>query len=205
MIEFIIGDIVKNKGKRVILQSGNIGYNIIMPMTSIEALKDRYTNQKNVTIYTYLHVREDSMVLYGFSSELEKTMFSLLLSVNKVGPKVAISIMSGMSINALIGYIMADDATAISKLSSGVGLKTAQKIILDLRDKTSKLVAESDIVVDTSGADLISTPADELYRDVIDALVVLGYMENVAKSAVSKAVVAGVDDAELLKEALKYL
>lgn len=205
MIEFIIGDIVKNKGKRVILQSGNIGYNIIMPMTSIEALKDRYTNQKNVTIYTYLHVREDSMVLYGFSSELEKTMFSLLLSVNKVGPKVAISIMSGMSINALIGYIMADDATAISKLSSGVGLKTAQKIILDLRDKTSKLVAESDIVVDTSSADLISTPADELYRDVIDALVVLGYMENVAKSAVSKAVVAGVDDAELLKEALKYL
>ena len=206
MIEFIIGDIVDKFEEKIILQSGSIGYNIIMPTSSIGILDEKYTNGKNVTVYTYLHVREDSMILYGFSSEMEKTVFILLLGVNKVGPKAAISILSSMSVQELLNNVINEDAAKISRLSHGVGLKTAQKIILDLKDKFTQLALDMSVVVDEKDSvDFSADKESKTGSDVIDALCVLGYSESSAKDALNKAISAGANDDDLLKEALKYL
>jgi len=206
MIEFIIGDIVDKFEEKIILQTGGIGYNIIMPKGSIEILDKKYTDGKNVTVYTYLHIREDAMVLYGFSSDMEKKIFVLLLGVNKVGPKVAIAILSSMSAEELISNVLKEDAIKISKMSHGVGLKTAQKIILDLKDKFSKFALDISAVVAVSDGDAcFKNQVSKTGTDVIDALCVLGYSESSAKNALNKAILSGADDNDLLKEALKYL
>ncbi len=206
MIEFIIGDIVEKLDEKVILRTNNIGYNIIMPKSSIAMLGEKYDDGKNVMIHTHLYIREDAMVLYGFCSEIEKIVFGLLLGVNKVGPKAAISVLSAMSVEELINNVLREDAANISKMSQGVGLKTAQKIILDLKDKLAKLTLDTSIGIgEQDKVDPFENEISDKNSDVIDALCVLGYHESLAKGALKKAVLSGVNDDDLLKEALKYL
>lgn len=203
MIEFISGDIIGMGEDYVIVENLGIGYNIIMPSTSIaKIINNEHLPIKSVTIYTHLYVREDIMSLYGFESEKERKIFRLLIGVNKVGPKVAIALMSYLAIDELISSILLKDTGKISKCS-GIGAKTAQKIILDLSDKLKEYEPDlSNLKSDDTSNELNNDKLNE----VIEALVSLGYQTNDAKRAIKKIDIDdGMSLEKILSEVLKHI
>ena len=131
MIAYIKGEVAWIEEERIVLESGNIGYNIMMPASSFDT---QDLVGKEVKIYTHLNVREDAMQLYGFLNLDELKTFRLLLGVNGIGPKAAIGILSGLTTDELRFAVLSDDVKTISK-APGIGKKTAQKLILELKDK----------------------------------------------------------------------
>ena len=131
MIAYLKGEIVEILEDRVILEAGNIGYNLFMPMAGVDAILHVGDETKT---YTYLNVREDAMQLYGFLTKDDLNVFKLLLGVNGIGPKAALGVLSGLSADELRFAVLADDVKTISK-APGIGKKTAQKLILELKDK----------------------------------------------------------------------
>lgn len=204
MIEFINGDIVASGKDYVILNNSGIGYYIIMPTSSIGFFLESFSLPvTNVTVYTHLQLREDAISLYGFHSEMDREIFRLLLSVNKVGPKAAVSILSHLTSHDLIQAITTENAALIAK-SQGIGIKTAQKIILELNDKIKKY-AEVLLGKDTNyKADEVKFEDEEI-SDTIEALVSLGYTMIDAKRAVKKAAEDNFKKGQLLSVALKYI
>ena len=129
MIAYIKGEVAWIEEERIVLESGNIGYNIMMPASSFDT-QDLMGNE--VKIYTHLNVREDAMQLYGFLNLDELKTFRLLLGVNGIGPKAALGILSGLTTDELRFAVLSDDVKTISK-APGIGKKTAQKLILELK------------------------------------------------------------------------
>lgn len=204
MIEFIKGDIVATGKDYIILNNSDIGYYIIMPMSSIGFYLESFKLPVNdVTVYTHLQLREDNISLYGFHSETDREIFRLLLSVNKVGPKAAVSILSYLNSNDLIKAIMTENATLIAK-SPGIGIKTAQKIILELNDKIKKY-AEILLENDENDKTNESESVNEEVADTIEALISLGYTMIEAKRAVKKASEDNFNKGQLLSVALKHI
>ena len=132
MIAYIKGHVAATGEEKLVLEAGNMGYNILMPVSSLESLH----KGQEVKIYTHLNVREDAMQLFGFLTEDDLETFRLLLGVNGIGPKAALGILSGLSADELRFAILADDVKTLSK-APGIGKKTAQKLILELKDKIS--------------------------------------------------------------------
>ena len=155
-------------------------------------------------IHTYFQVREDAMVLFGFLQKDDLSMFRLLLGVNGIGPKGALGVLSGLSADELRFAILADDAKTVSK-APGIGKKTAQKLILELRDKLSLEEAfEQKLSHETAGIVVSSDGMTDAKREAVEALTALGYSSTEAYAAVRS--VAGVDlenVEEILKAALK--
>lgn len=204
MIEFIKGDIVATGKDYIILNNSDIGYYIIMPMSSIGFYLESFKLPVNdVTVYTHLQLREDNISLYGFHSETDREIFRLLLSVNKVGPKAAVSILSYLNSNDLIKAIMTENAALIAK-SPGIGIKTAQKIILELNDKIKKY-AEILLENDENDKTNESESVNEEVTDTIEALISLGYTMIEAKRAVKKASEDNFNKGQLLSVALKHI
>lgn len=204
MIEFIKGDIVATGKDYIILNNSDIGYYIIMPMSSIGFYLESFKLPVNdVTVYTHLQLREDNISLYGFHSETDREIFRLLLSVNKVGPKAAVSILSYLNSNDLIKAIMTENAALIAK-SPGIGIKTAQKIILELNDKIKKY-AEILLENDENDKTNESESVNEEVADTIEALISLGYTMIEAKRAVKKASEDNFNKGQLLSVALKHI
>ena len=133
MIAFIKGYVNGIYSDRIVLESGNMGFNICMPDSD---LRDLAGIGEEIKIYTYLSVREDALQLYGFLTKDELDFYKMLLGVNGIGPKAALAILSEMTTDDLRFAILSEDAKAISK-APGVGLKTAQRLIIDLKDKMS--------------------------------------------------------------------
>ena len=131
MIHFIKGQLDTVAEQQIVVENRGIGYEILVPASVIQKLP-RIGNE--VKIYTYMHVREDAMQLYGFMTKDEREMFQLLITVNGIGPKGALGILSIMDTDALRFAILSDDAKSISK-APGIGAKTASKLILELKDK----------------------------------------------------------------------
>lgn len=131
MIGFIKGELVEVKENYVVLETGNIGYEIFLPTSSILELP---SIKSTVKLYTYLHVRDDALCLYGFLTKDDMKMFKLLITVNGIGPKGAIGILSGITADEIRFAVLAEDTKAITK-APGIGPKTASKIILELKDK----------------------------------------------------------------------
>ena len=195
MISYIIGVVDSVESDRVIIENQQIGYNILMPQTSLEMIG---TGEK-LKIYTYFSVREDAMQLFGFLSKDELELFKKLISVSGVGPKGGLAIISACPGDSLQMAILSGDAKAISK-AQGIGGKTAQRIIIELKDKIdiNQMIGMSE----PDRTDINPT----VQSDVVEALAALGYSRTDALQAVRKInITEQTDVEEALKLALKHM
>lgn len=204
MYAYIKGMLAEIDEDTVVVEAGGIGYNIHVSTTTTDLLPGLGSEVK---IYTYTLVREDAFQLFGFLTRDDLEIFKRLITVSGIGPKGGLAILSVMSADALRFAVMAGDAKAIAK-APGIGAKTAERVILDLRDKIS--------VEDTlRGLSPVETAAgtvdggigeNQMRREAIEALVALGYSASDATAAVKK--VAAEEDAtpeSILKHALKHM
>lgn len=198
MIAFLKGNLLKKTTETLIIDNGGIGYEVIAPLSTFYALPEE---GEEVSLHIYTHVREDAFILFGFKTTLEKNIFRLLISVSGIGPKLATNILSGIGPDILLEAIGAGDLVRLQSIP-GVGKKTAERIILELKDKAQKL-----------GTDLITPSRIAVFKDktisedALSALLNLGYTSKAARIAVDKAM-SNVSDASLevvIKEALRLL
>ncbi len=196
MVSYISGTIDSVESDRVIIDNHGIGYGVFMPESSLAMLDAG----EEVKIYTYFSVREDAMQLFGFLEKEELKIFKLLIGVSGVGPKGAIAIISACPGDRLYMAIVSGDAKTISK-AQGIGNKTAQRIIMELKDKLD-FNAFADIEDQTGQIPL----SKEMQSDAIEALISLGYSQSDAFRAVKRIKNAeNMDVEELLKQALKNM
>ena len=204
MIAYIKGEVAWIEEERIVLESGNIGYNIMMPASSFDT---QDLVGKEVKIYTHLNVREDAMQLYGFLNLDELKTFRLLLGVNGIGPKAALGILSGLTTDELRFAVLSDDVKTISK-APGIGKKTAQKLILELKDKIDLeevFETKQEHVRETEGK-MESKEENAAKKDAVDSLTALGYSSTEALRAVRQTGVTQDMDVEtILKLALKNM
>jgi len=174
MYEYIKGEIVSKKHDYVVVDNSGMGYKIF---TSINTMSKLQTNEQAL-LHTYLHVREDIMVLYGFYSEEELFLFNMLISISGIGPKAALSILSVLSYQEVATAVVCEDAALLSK-APGIGKKTAMRIILELKDKLKGLDVEDMEVKE-------QIEVSDKYSEAVNALLVLGYNTKYAKEALNK-------------------
>nr|WP_330362301.1 Holliday junction branch migration protein RuvA [[Clostridium] methoxybenzovorans] len=199
VISFIKGPLVEIFEDTVVIESGNMGFEIHVPLSVLEKLPGIGTETK---LYTYFQVREDAMCLYGFLNRQDLQMFKQLISVNGIGPKGALGVLSALKPDDLRKAIVSGDAKAISK-APGVGAKTAQRIILDLKDKIDMAeVLPPGFVEPGNGAVLSGGVAGE----AMEALAALGYSAAEAGRAVRQVeVTESMTVEDVLKASLKHL
>ena len=198
MYGYFIGPVTGIYRNQITVEVANIGYNIKVSDRTIEEL---YHINGDVKIYTYTSVREDEISLFGFLSMEELELFKKLITVNGVGPKVGLAILSGLSFDDLYQAIEEGDVKKISKIP-GLGPKTAQRVILELKGK-----------IDLNAFDAKKDSSDSEHqmenlsvKEAVDALVSLGYSSKDAYAAVSQIEdVSSLDTGEILKLALKYM
>lgn len=200
MISYVRGEIVSFEDEKVIIDVGGIGYGIYMPAQSMGRLP---MVGNEVKLHTYFSVKEDSMQLYGFLTKDELDVFKLVIGVNGIGPKGGLGILSKLTPNDLRFAVMSKDVKAISA-APGIGKKTAEKLILELKDKLS---IEDALEHGDDHAVNAHAPMDKSAQmDAVQALVALGYGNTEALKAVKKVEIAdGTSVEEILKSALKYL
>lgn len=204
MIGYIKGNVEGIFQDSVLIENQGIGYKVFTSGKVIDALKGLH---QQVKFFTYLHVREDELSLFGFPTTEEIDTFKLLIAVNGIGPKAALSILSVLSVRDLSLAIMSEDAKAISK-ANGVGAKGAGRVIMELKDKMklddlfiSEEASEDDVTVTVSTRNETNS-----IQDTVLALASLGYSEFEALKAIKQIKGAELMEAEeLLKVALKKL
>ena len=200
MYAYIKGEIVDITEDNLVLECNNIGYNIRIPLSVAQRLPGIGATVK---IYTYTSVREDAFNLFGFLSKDDLEIYKKLIAVNGIGPKGALSILSAMSADDLRFAILSGDAAAIAK-AQGIGKKSAERIILELRDKVQFTVsAAADLEVLTSSDTTAETNAK---NEAIEALTSLGYSPSDALRAVRQIeLTEDMDAGTILKQALKLI
>ena len=200
MIAFVRGTAVDMTENSVIVETGGIGYEIYMTGTDLSQIH----MGEEVKIHTYFNVREDAMQLYGFRSKDDLQMFKLLLGVNGVGPKAAVGVLAGITADELRFAILSDDVKTLSK-APGIGKKTAQKLILELKDKMKLEDAfEIKLAHEQEKAAAGLREVSDGRQEAVEALVALGYSSADALRAVRKVTDVAPDAVEgLLKAALK--
>ncbi len=170
MIAYLKGELAEIKESYVVLEVGNIGYEVFLPTSSILELPSKGSSIK---IYTYMHVREDAMNLFGFLTKDDLEMFKLLITVNGIGPRGALGILSAISADDIRFAVLAEDTKAITK-APGIGAKTAGKLILELKDKFKLETAfEQKLMNQTEKRDGNGVFAKK--EEAVQALTVLGY------------------------------
>ena len=189
MIGRVQGILVEKNFPQVIVSCNGVGYEIDVPMSTFYPLPRA---GEEVTLLTHLVVREDAHLLYGFLTAGERAAFRQLLKISGVGPKVALSVLSGMSVDDLSAAVAAEDAARLQKIP-GIGKKTAERLVLELRDKLPKTIT----VVRAADAGAAGS-------DVLNALLALGYNEREAAAAV-KQIPADLQLADAIRHALKHL
>lgn len=202
MIRYIKGEyLYYDRGAIVVETSGGIGFRINVPGAS-SLLNAREGD--TVSVYTYLQVKEDGMSLYGFADEDGLRLFEQLITVNGVGPKAGLAIMSLGTPNQIKASIAGKDAVAIAK-AQGVGKKTAERVILELSDKVSAVPFGDDQSVDGLGGTPVVPTASGERAEAIIALTTLGYTKKEAEEAIGSVPDEGISAEEYIKKALKYL
>lgn len=200
MYAYLKGQLEGITEEGIIVEVNQIGYNVRLPKEMISKLPPLHYQ---IQIYTYTSVREDALWLYGFLSARDLELFKKLICVNGIGPKVAQGILAVMDADTLSFAIMAGDAKMISK-APGVGSKSAERIILDLKDKISIDIC-NDSEKDKQN-DLTNNKTDYIQNEAVEALVALGYSQFEAAKAVSKVERNDNDTVEdVLKAAFKHL
>lgn len=199
MIAYLKGEVSGIYEGQIVIETGGIGYNVFMPQSSIDSIRGIGTEAK---IYTYLSVREDAMWLYGFLTKDDLDFFKMLIQVNGIGPKGALGVLSVMSVDDLKFSILSSDAKTISK-APGIGAKTAQRIIIELKDKISLEDTFEHKLSNIKEGDIDPSP---IRQETVEALCALGYSSSDALKACRQVDIGENDDVEtVLKAALKHL
>lgn len=196
MISYIKGELAGVGSDNIVVENNGIGFQIFIPGSVIPYLPQVGSEIK---IHTYFLVKEDAMSLYGFISKDDLNVFKLLITVNGIGPKGALAILSAISPDDLRFAVLAGDAKAISK-APGIGIKTAQKLIIELKDKLSiedVFEREDDIIP--------AAKNDDNRNEAIQALVALGYSQSDAFKSVNKVSGENLTVEDILKLALKNM
>ena len=190
MIGSIRGRLLEKNPPQILVETNGVGYEIDVPMSTLYNLPDIGAE---VFLYTHYVVREDAELLFGFSTKAERSLFRLLIRISGIGPKIALSILSGISASILAQDVSQAEPGLLTRIP-GVGKKTAERIVLELKGKIDTVVGSADSQTPTSGAK----------ADIISALVSLGYSEREALQAV-KGLAADVTVNDGIREALKAL
>lgn len=195
MIGYLTGKIISKKPTQIILDVNGVGYLINITITTFESLPD--SSEEVVSLHTYLNVREDALILFGFSTLAEKEMFELLIGVNGVGPKSAQSILSGIQIDELHTALRNNDLSRLVAIP-GIGRKSGERLIIELRDKVEKL---------SDSFETSTEPSFTIRKDAILALTQLGYNQKIAEKAVRSTLDSEPDSSleKLLKDSLALL
>ncbi len=194
MIAYLKGKLVHKEPTLVQIEVNGVGYQVSISLHTFSEIKDR----EDLKIYTYLHVREDAHILYGFVSEAEKQMFLQLISVNGVGPNTALVVLSYLPPADLRSAIVREDASALQAVK-GIGGKTAQRIILELKDKLKKDLGDEE-------PGKIGMVHNTVRREALTALVTLGIAKPAAERSIDtilKRMGTSISLEELVKQALK--
>lgn len=193
MITFLDGILVEKQPTRVVLNVAGVGYDVLIPLSSYDRLPDENAACK---LLTHDHVREDAHDLYGFATADERDLFRLLIGVSGIGPKTAMSVLSGLSVRELRAAIVGNDLKRLSSIS-GVGKKTAERLVVELKDKFSA----GEALEATSGAKDLN-PGEMKLRDAVLALISLGYKQADAQALV-KTAAAALDKRASVEEILR--
>lgn len=200
MYAYIKGELAEINTDHIVIEAGGIGYQVFVSLQTFDYLP---SVGENLKIYTYLYLREDAMILYGFLTKDDLELFKLLISVSGIGPKGGLAILSTLEADDLRFAILSGDAKAISK-APGVGGKTAQRVILELKDKLSlegAFEAKTEHVQKNAAA-----VGGSVKNDAVMALTALGYSSTESLKAVSAVeITEDMDVEEVLKAALKHL
>lgn len=199
MVRYLRGTYLYYEPGSIVLETASgIGFRVNVSETS-GLLTNREGDE--IEVYTYLHVKEDAMSLYGFADVEGLKLFEQLITVNGVGPKAALAIMSLGSANQIKGIIAAKDSTSIAQ-AQGIGKKTAERVILELSDKVDVLPINGDEI---SGAPTINHAMSNERNEAIVGLTTLGYTKKEAEHAVASVQEENLKSEEYIKKALKYL
>ncbi len=194
MIDQISGKIISINDNYVVLAVGGLGIKVNISANFASKL----VNEDLITLVTYLNVREDALDLYGFKTESERNLFLMLISISGIGPKLAVSILSGVELEELKSNILSGDIKSLTSIP-GVGAKTAKRIIIELKDKLSRTT--------TTELGFEDNFVSKISKDVLSALVGLGYSESIAVEVIKRINPANSDKSieSLIKESLKIL
>jgi Holliday junction DNA helicase RuvA len=194
MISFLQGELVERHPTQAVILCAGVGYRVAVPLSTFDKLPDE---GEECRILTRLIVREDAHLLFGFATEEERHLFDLLIAVSRVGPKLALAVLSGMSVAEVRRAIGSEDYGMLASVP-GVGKRTAERICVELKDK----IGSQDVgAVDSPGV----RSADGIVNEAVAALVVLGYSRNEAQEAVARAVRSQPDigaTEDLIRQAL---
>ena len=199
MISFIRGSLERRAENFIIIESGGIGYRVFVSPATLARLPQ---TGAEVKVYTYLEVKEGGISMYGFSSSEEQEMFHKLLTVSGVGPKGALGFLAQLTPRQLILAILSDDVKTLCQ-APGVGRKTAQRVVLELKDKfrTEETLEQGEMWQ----RELSPTGGTDARFEAIDAMMALGYSRNEAGKAVNAIAAEGMTTEDILKAALKKM
>jgi holliday junction DNA helicase RuvA len=197
MIAHLRGRLLEKHPNRVIVDVQGVGYEALVPLSTFYELPDP---GQEISLRIHTHVREDALLLYGFSTLLELQLFDRLISVSGIGPKLALAVLSGIEPKELITAVKLNDVARLTAIP-GVGKKTAERIGLELKDKMAAFAPAEGAPVTPA------TEGESLRTDVLSALINLGYHRPLAEKAVDTAVKSGHTSSfeEALKHALRAL
>lgn len=201
MIAYLSGKLLEKQANSLIVDVGGIGYEVSIPLSTFYELGDVGSD---VQLRIYTHVREDAIQLFGFKTMRERELYLRLISVQGIGAKSGIAMLSGMSADELILALRTEDLAKLSTIP-GVGRKTAERMVIELRDKVGDVT-----VTGTSALDATTTgsvPVDDVFEDALSALVNLGYQRNAAEKALQVAAKEVTDATvqKLLRRSLQVL
>ena len=172
MIAHLRGRILEKHPTHLILEAAGVGYEVAISVPSFSGLPSQGSE---ISLHVYTHVREDVLALYGFLRREEKQLFERLIGVSGIGPKLAMTVLSGIAAEALVNALRSNDLIALTRIP-GVGKKTAERMVLELRDK-----------LESFGVKPAPAPVGRMEDDVVSALVNLGYQRSPAEQAVKRA------------------
>lgn len=186
MIAYLRGRLLEKHPNQVIVDVSGVGYDVTIPVSTFSALGDC---GGEVKLHIHTHVREDALALFGFATREEKTLFERLLAVTGIGPKLAVTVLSGLAANDLVAAIRAGDTARLVRIP-GVGKKTAERIVLELREKMEGIGTAAAGAAPSKPAQTFTA----VESDVISALMNLGSNRQAAEAAVQKAKTGGAGD-----------
>jgi Holliday junction DNA helicase RuvA len=200
MIAYLSGKLLEKSVNSVIVDVGGVGYEVSIPLSTFYELGE---TGSDVALRIYTHVREDAIQLFGFKTNRERDLYLRLISVQGVGAKSGITMLSGMSADEIIMAIRTDDLARLTSIP-GVGRKTAERLVIELRDKVGELASDRGSSLDESRPTL---PADGMFDDALSALVNLGYQRAAAEKALQTAAQESTEISvqKLLRRSLQIL
>jgi Holliday junction DNA helicase RuvA len=196
LISYIKGILAEKAPARIVVETCGIGYEILVPLSSYDAFGDVGSE---VFVFTHFHVREDSHTIFGFASTKERRLFQMLISVSGIGPRSALTILSGVSVDDFCHVIVTEEVGFLTAIS-GVGRKTAQRLIVELKSR----ITEDEVAVGVGAGPL---PARDRMTEAVQALISLGFKRPTARKAVEKCIdEAGreLDVEEMIRGALRH-